>query len=124
MQLIGKEHPPDGVLRELESLSASAASALSEALEALESKDIPRANQVIDDAKRVAKEREKILRELSTKRGKLAVGLAYVLESLERSTSYASDLAEIAINHAVEATATVENPAERSRLAAPAAQPA
>jgi len=60
------------------------------------------ANAVIDSAERVAREREKILRELSTKRGRLAVSLAYVLESVERSALYAADLAEIAINHAVE----------------------
>jgi phosphate uptake regulator len=102
VEMLGKEKPPPSLVNELESLSAAASSALAEALDALEAKDIARANAVVDDAHRVTREREKILRELSTKRGRLAVSLAYVLESLERSASYASDLAEIAINHAVE----------------------
>jgi len=57
---------------------------------------------VIDAAQTITHERDAVLRELSSKRGRLAVGLAYVLESLERSAFYASDLAEIAINRAVE----------------------
>ena len=95
------------MLKNLELLADSAANALAQAIESLESKDIAQANEVVDNAKRVTKEREKILRELATKRGRLAVGLAYVLESLERSAFYASDLAEIAINHAI-ATRTDE----------------
>ncbi len=101
MQILDREKLPPGLVETLEGLAGSAAQTLSDAVDALETKDIERANKVVDDAKRVVREREKILRELSTKKGKMAVGLAYVLESLERSASYASDLAEIAINHAV-----------------------
>ncbi|MCI4369223.1 MAG: phosphate uptake regulator PhoU [Thermoplasmata archaeon] len=101
-EMLGKEKPPPALLTSLEGMAASAAKALSEALDSLETKDIAKANQVVDDAHRIGREREKILRELSTKRGRVAVSLAYVLESLERSAFYASDLAEIAINHAVE----------------------
>jgi phosphate uptake regulator len=105
--MLGKEKPPPSLVGELESLSTAASTALAQALDSLETKDVARANAVVDDAHRITREREKILRELSTKRGRLAVGLAYVLESLERSASYASDLAEIAINHAVENRETV-----------------
>jgi len=101
VNLLEKERPPEAVLKNLESLADSAANALEQAIDSLESKDIAQANEVVDNAKRVTREREKILRELATKRGRLAVGLAYVLESLERSAFYASDLAEIAINHAI-----------------------
>ncbi len=101
VQILDNEKLPAGLVDSLDRLAASAAQTLSDAVDALETKDIDRANKVVDDAKRVVKEREKILRELATKRGRMAVGLAYVLESLERSASYASDLAEIAINHAV-----------------------
>jgi phosphate uptake regulator len=104
--ILGKEAPPGALVTELEHLSDAAARVLSEAVDSLEQKDIVRANAVVDDAKHVSREREKILRELSTKRGRMAVGLAYVLESLERSALYASDLAEIAINHAIESTVT------------------
>ncbi|MCI4348818.1 MAG: phosphate uptake regulator PhoU [Thermoplasmata archaeon] len=109
VSMLGKEEPPGALVVELEHLQATAASGLSEALDALETKDIERANVVIDSAERVAREREKILRELSSKRGRLAVSLAYVLESVERSALYAADLAEIAINHAVEGRASAES---------------
>jgi phosphate uptake regulator len=123
--MLGKETPPPALVTTLDALAASAASALADALDALETRDIARANAVVDSAKRVTREREKILRELSTKRGKLAVGLAYVLESLERAAFYASDLAEIAINHAVatreKETAVEAPPRKEGRLAAQAA---
>ncbi|HEV2231000.1 MAG TPA: phosphate uptake regulator PhoU [Thermoplasmata archaeon] len=108
--MLGREEAPASLLEELERLQASAADGLSEALDALETKDMDRANAVIDSAERVARDREKILRELATKRGRLAVSLAYVLESVERSALYAADLAEIAINHAVEGRASAERP--------------
>jgi phosphate uptake regulator len=100
--VFGKERPPDSVVSELEGLATRASSALAMALDALEGRQVEKANEVVDDAERLAREREKVLRELATKRGRVAVGLAYVLESLERSALYAADLAEIAINHAVE----------------------
>jgi phosphate uptake regulator len=102
VEMLGREKPPAGLVGELDRLSDIAAQGLSEALDALEHKDLKRANEVLDDAKRVPAEREKILHQLSSKRGRIAVALAYVLESIERSSLYASDLAEIAINHAVE----------------------
>lgn len=116
VDMLGRERPPPDLVAELEALAQSAAKSLSDAIDSLESKDLERANAVVDDAKRVTREREKILRELTTKRGRLAVGLAYVLESLERSAFYASDLAEIAINHAV-ATMSETAPTERGAKA-------
>jgi phosphate uptake regulator len=103
VDMIGRERLPERLVGELDRLAAAAAAGLSEALEALEQKDVARANAVLDEVKKVPAQREKILQELASKRGRLAVALAYVLESLERSALYASDLAEIAINHAVEA---------------------
>ncbi|HTT26293.1 MAG TPA: phosphate uptake regulator PhoU [Thermoplasmata archaeon] len=102
LEMLGKDRPPEGLLKELEEMSAAAARALADALDSLEAKDLAKANAVVDSAERVGRQREAILRELATKRGRLAVGLAYVLESLERSAFYASDLAEIAINHSIE----------------------
>jgi len=108
VDMLGKERSPAPLLKELEEMSTAGARALSEALDALDSRDLGKANAVIDAAEKVGRQREAVLRELATKRGRLAVGLAYVLESLERSAFYASDLAEIAINHAIEAG--VESP--------------
>lgn len=116
VSILGKEATPERILDELERMAARAASGLVDALDSLDTRDIPKANAVIDAAEELTRERDHILRELATKRGRLAVGLAYVLESLERSAFYASDLAEIAINRAVESPARVEE--NRARPAA------
>ncbi len=116
VEMLGRERMPAPLVAELDRLHAVAARCLEEALEALEGKDEARANAVLDEAARMTAEREKILHLLSSKRGRIAVALAYVLESLERSALYASDLAEIAINHAVEGDppeAAVEAPRPR-----------
>ena len=102
VEMLGKEKPPEAMLAELERIAAAAAQALNEAIDALERKDIAKANAVLDAVARIPAEREKLLHQLGSKRGRVAVALAYVVESLERSALYASDLAEIAINHAVE----------------------
>jgi phosphate uptake regulator len=102
VELLGKERLPGEPLKELDRVASVAAAALSDALDSFERKDIERANAVLDAVARLPPEREAILREIGSKRGRLAVAIAYVFESLERSAFYASDLAEIAINHAVE----------------------
>ncbi|HYA70761.1 MAG TPA: phosphate uptake regulator PhoU [Thermoplasmata archaeon] len=100
--ILGRERTPEKLGGELDRMATAAASALSDALDCLDTRDIAKANQVIDSAHTITEERDAVLHELTSKRGRLAVGLAYILESLERSAFYASDLAEIAINRAVE----------------------
>jgi phosphate uptake regulator len=117
--LLGKEPIPGSVLADLDRLAAAAAEGLTGAIDSLANEDIAKANEVLDAAARVTRERESILKELVKKRGRLAVGLAYVLESLERSAFYASDLAEIAINHTVQRAAQA-----RPALLAPPKVPA
>jgi phosphate uptake regulator len=117
--ILGKERTPERLIIELDRMAASAATALADALDSLDSRDIEKANAVIDAAKRITRERDHVLHELTSKRGRLAVGLAYVLESLERSAFYASDLAEIAINRAVESPARLEEPARPASAKAP-----
>ncbi len=102
IRLLGPEPTPDRIVQELDRMAGRAASCLEDALDALDRGDIAKANEVIDASHQLTREREHILRELSSKKGRLAVGVAYVLESLERSALYATDLAEIAINRAVE----------------------
>jgi phosphate uptake regulator len=116
--MLGKERIPAGLLGELDRLSNAAAEGLAGAIESLATPDLARANAVLDQAERVTRDRELILKELSHKRGRVAVALAYVLESLERSAFYASDLAEIAINHAVQQTAPSTGPTVRPVLKA------
>ena len=102
VDMIGRERPPEGLLSQLEQMGQSAAQGLATALDSLDNRDLAKANVVIDAAEKVGRQRESLLREIANKRGRLAVSLAYVLESLERSAFYASDLAEIAINHTIE----------------------
>ena len=116
--ILGKETLPPRLIDLLDRMATRAASGLVDALDSLDSRDIEKANTVIDAAEQLTREREIVLRELASKRGRLAVGLAYVLESLERAAFYASDLAEIAINRAVESPSRPEPAA--SAHAAPA----
>jgi phosphate uptake regulator len=114
VSMVGREKLPESLVAQLDRLAEAAARALSGALDSLDRRDIDQANTVVDEAQWVSREREKILHELASKRGRLAVALAYVLESLERSAFYATDLAEIAINHAVQGT---ESRAEATAVA-------
>ncbi len=106
--ILGREPTPERLVGELDRLAAAAATALTDALDSLDRRDIEKANEVIDAAKEVRRARDHVLHELTSKRGRPAVGLAYILESLERAAFYASDLGEIAINRAVESPPRVE----------------
>jgi phosphate uptake regulator len=117
--ILGRERTPEKLAGELDRMAASAAATLSDALDSLDTRDIEKANAVIDQAKELTRLRERMLQEIASKQGRLAVGLAYVLESLERSAFYASDLAEIAIDRAVEGATRAED----APLIAPAAAP-
>jgi phosphate uptake regulator len=120
VEIIGKEKVPARIFDLLERMAARAASGLVDALDCFDSRDIEKANAVIDAAEQLTRERDQILHELTSKRGRLAVGLAYVLESLERAAFYASDLAEIAINRAVESPTRTEGAPSRPARAAAA----
>ncbi len=118
VQILGNEPTPEKIGQELDRMANRAAECLSDALDSLDHADIPKANAVIDATRQLTRERDHVLREIASKKGRLAVGIAYVLESLERSAYYATDLAEIAINRAVEAPARATDVGE---IAAPAA---
>lgn len=109
VEMFEKEKPPVAVVGELERMAETATQSIADALDSLERKDMARANAVIDTAHRLVQQRAHILSEVMTKRGRVAVGLAYVLESIERTALYASDLGEIAINHAVESPSSEPN---------------
>ncbi len=128
--ILGKERTPQRLGIELDRMAEGAATALSDAPISLDTRDIEKANAVLDAARELTRLREKVLQEIATKPGRLAIGLAYVLESLERAAYYASDLAEIAIDRAVEvsgrpvdltpaAAVPIPETVERRPLAAP-----
>ncbi len=93
---------PKAQVEELKALSDAARGLLDTAVETLFSGDTRGANRVLDETDRMVQLRRKLLDNFFSRPGRQAIALAYVLESLERSSLYASDLAEIAINHAVE----------------------
>jgi phosphate uptake regulator len=121
--ILGKETLPERIVVELERMATEAASGLVDALDSLDSRNIEKANAVIDAAHELTRQRDHVLHELTLKRGRLAVGLAYVLESLERSAFYASDLAEIAINRAVETPSRLEDLSVRAPAAVAPTRP-
>ena len=120
VELLGSEPIPEKILQKLEQMAERAATCLSDALDSLDRRDISKANEVIDAAQQLTREREHVLREIVSKKGRLAVAVAYVLESLERAAFYATDLAEIAINRAVEAPSRSSDVAEIASVAAAA----
>lgn len=109
---------PKPQVEELTKLSDTARALLDTAVETLFSGDLRGANHVLDETDRLVQHRRKILDNFFSRPGRQAIALAYVLESLERSALYASDLAEIAINHAVERQ-LVESTTTAPPLAAP-----
>ncbi|MDE1820165.1 MAG: phosphate uptake regulator PhoU [Euryarchaeota archaeon] len=100
--LVGATPVPRPQVEELVRLSETARRLLDTAVETLFSGDARGANSILDDSERLVQHRRKLLDNFFSRPGRVAVALAYVLESLERTSLYASDLAEIAINHAVE----------------------
>jgi len=121
VEILGPEPTPERILQKLEQMAGRAATCLSDALDSLDQRDIAKANEVIDATQQLTREREHVLREIASKKGRLAVAVAYVLESLERAAFYATDLAEIAINRAVEAPSRSPDASEIAPEAAAAA---
>ena len=93
---------PRAQMEELSRLSKVAGDLLADAIETLFDGNAERANAILDGGQRLVAHRRKLLNDILSRPGRVAVALAYVLESLERTALYASDLAEIALNYAVE----------------------
>ncbi len=94
-------HLPSDAVDELAKLSETSLELLDRAVATLFTGKTAEANAVIDAVESIANSRQKWLERFVSRKGKVAVALAYVLESVERTALYTSDLAEIAMNHAV-----------------------
>lgn len=92
------ERIPEKVTSEIQSYSTSTLSVLDRAVEAALRRDAKVANQVADEAERLRQMRNSVIRQVMDQKGKYAVPLALVVESLERTALYSADIAEIAIN--------------------------
>jgi len=86
---------------EIRKLSAEAMKVLEKGMDALFRKDIPEANEVIDQGKDVVKRCEKLGQGTRAKDSREAIIINMVMDSIIRSTMYAVDIAEIAINGAM-----------------------
>lgn len=89
---------PDKLVSEIQSYSGSVISVLDRSVESILKGDLRTANEVVDEAERIRDRREPLIKVLMEQKGKHAVPLALIMESLERTALYSADIAEIAIN--------------------------
>lgn len=96
--LLGDSRVDSDTMRALEQLGEEAVSILDRSVEALFKRDSPLANSCIERTSALMEKADAFLDETMKKRGRVAVGLAFVIESIQRTGGYSSDIAEIAIN--------------------------
>ena len=81
----------------IDALGTDVAAMLSDSTSAVLRRDFELANKVIEAMAGVTQARTKILKQIPRYR-ESAVGLAYIVESIERVASYSTDIAEVAID--------------------------
>lgn len=96
--LLGQTRIDGDTMRTLERLGEDAVSILDRSVEALFKRDSSLANDCIERTSLLMGRADAFLDDTMKKRGRVAVGLAFVIESIERTGGYSSDIAEIAIN--------------------------
>lgn len=94
----------DFLHEELRAASETAVEVLEEAFDAFYEADTDQAHTAIARAEPLERRYEDLLEQGVQLSGREAVHFAYVIESLFRTGSYATDIAEVAINHAVRQT--------------------
>jgi phosphate uptake regulator len=92
------------LLKKLHKLDEDSITIFRDAITAFFKRDPKAANQAIDRADKIHSAKRSMVHEIMELKGPSAVALAYILESVERTASYGSDIAEIAINHVVAAS--------------------
>src|SRR6266571_850520 len=89
------------LLREFDAARESAIAILDKAFTALLTADVDAANAAVDDLGRHQKMIDGLSHHVATKKGEELLALAAIVDSLGRTASYATDIAEIAIDYAV-----------------------
>jgi len=89
------------LLREFDAARESAIAILDKAFMALLTADVDAANAAVDDLARHQKLIDGLSHHVATKKGEELLALATIVDSLGRTASYATDIAEIAIDYAV-----------------------
>jgi phosphate uptake regulator len=87
------------ILQKISELGKRALEILERALTAFYKRSIEECNLVIDWTEELSKRKEELMEKILVTESKVAVPLAYILESIERTSSYGSDIAEVAINY-------------------------
>jgi len=89
------------LLKEFDAARESAIAILDKAFMALLTADVDAANAAVDDLARHQKLIDGLSHHVATKKGEELLALATIVDSLGRTASYATDIAEIAIDYAV-----------------------
>jgi len=89
------------IMKELEAATASAVRILDKAFHALVTADIDAANEAIDERASHQKLVDALSHHVASRQGEELLALAAIADSLGRAAGYATDIAEIAINHAI-----------------------
>src|SRR3989337_1056785 len=89
------------IIKELESATASSIGILDRAFHALVTGAVDEANEAIDARMAHQKLIDALSHHVATKKGEELLALAAIVDSLGRAAGYATDIAEIAINHAI-----------------------
>jgi len=89
------------ILKEMDAASESAIAILDQAFTALLTADIDGANEAVDDLSRHQKLIDGLSHHVAAKKGEELLALGAIVDSLGRTAGYATDIAEIAIDHAV-----------------------
>lgn len=92
------ERIPEKITSEIQEYSRSVLSVFDRSVEALLKRDTKAANEVADESERLRQMRNAVIKQVMDQKGRYAVPLALVVESLERTALYSADLAETAIN--------------------------
>lgn len=98
---VGEKGLDPRILKELDAATESAIGILDRAFHALVTGDVDEANDAIDA--RIAHQKlvDALSHHVATKKGEELLALAAIVDSLGRAAGYATDIAEIAINHAI-----------------------
>ncbi len=96
--MLGDSRVDGDTMKALEQLGGEASSIMDRSVEALFKRDSELANDCIERTAVLREKADAFLDETMKRRGRVAVGLAFVIESIERTGGYSSDIAEIAIN--------------------------
>ncbi|HKZ98181.1 MAG TPA: phosphate uptake regulator PhoU [Thermoplasmata archaeon] len=98
---LGEKGLEPRILKELDVAASSAIGILDQAFHALVTGDIDEANEAVDARAAHQKLVDSLSHHVAAKKGEELLALAAIVDSLGRAAGYATDIAEIAINHAI-----------------------